>query len=722
MSEQGPTVFNGRYELLRHIARGGMADVYLARDGLLGREVALKVLFPEFANDPNFVERFRREAQAAANLNHPNIVGIYDWGQERGTYYIVMEHVSGRSMSDVLRSTGPLHPDRAAEIASDVAGALSTAHAAGLVHRDIKLGNILVSDSGDVKVADFGIATALVSGGDAALTQHGSVMGTATYFSPEQAQGKALDGRSDLYSLGVVLYEMLAGVPPFQAETPVAVAYKHVQERPDGLIDRGVQVAESLQAITMKLLAKSPANRYPTADDLRNDLRRYLAGAHRISGKGAAAAGGAAAGAVAGAAAAGAAGSPTESSAEHPVTEPPATAAIPPVDATTAQPVTPTPAPGLPQQPGQPTAGYVDPAQHAAITQQQAAYGAAGYYYEEPPRGGGIWRTVALLASLGVLIVILGFLFASFLDALGGDDDNTPDEVVVDVVDVPSVEGLDVQEARELLLEAGLAQPDVEFETNDEVPVNQVFAQNPPPGERVEPNSVVTLRVSSGTADTVPSVIGSLREEAVATLQDFQYVVTEVTAASPQDAGTVISQSPSPGSVLAPGSTVEITVSTGPEVMPVPDVEGLDVIAAVNALREEGFVVNATQIEEPSEEIEEGKVTRTEPAAAQLVAVGSQISIVVSTGVPTVPVPSVVNLLTDSAVNTIRSEGLVVGGPIFVDVPAGSPSDGRVISQDPEPFEEVEIGFVVTITVGQAVAPTTTYPTPPPTTTYPSTP
>ncbi len=722
MSEQGPTVFNGRYELLRHIARGGMADVYLARDGLLGREVALKVLFPEFANDPNFVERFRREAQAAANLNHPNIVGIYDWGQERGTYYIVMEHVSGRSMSDVLRSTGPLHPDRAAEIASDVAGALSTAHAAGLVHRDIKLGNILVSDSGDVKVADFGIATALVSGGDAALTQHGSVMGTATYFSPEQAQGKALDGRSDLYSLGVVLYEMLAGVPPFQAETPVAVAYKHVQERPDGLIDRGVQVAESLQAITMKLLAKSPANRYPTADDLRNDLRRYLAGAHRISGKGAAAAGGAAAGAVAGAAAAGAAGSPTESSAEHPVTEPPATAAIPPVDATTAQPVTPTPAPGLPQQPGQPTAGYVDPAQHAAITQQQAAYGAAGYYYEEPPRGGGIWRTVALLASLGVLIVILGFLFASFLDALGGDDDNTPDEVVVDVVDVPSVEGLDVQEARELLLEAGLAQPDVEFETNDEVPVNQVFAQNPPPGERVEPNSVVTLRVSSGTADTVPSVIGSLREEAVATLQEFQYVVTEVTAASPQDAGTVISQSPSPGSVLAPGSTVEITVSTGPEVMPVPDVEGLDVIAAVNALREEGFVVNATQIEEPSEEIEEGKVTRTEPAAAQLVAVGSQISIVVSTGVPTVPVPSVVNLLTDSAVNTIRSEGLVVGGPIFVDVPAGSPSDGRVISQDPEPFEEVEIGFVVTITVGQAVAPTTTYPTPPPTTTYPTTP
>lgn len=714
MSEQGPTVFNGRYELLRHIARGGMADVYLARDGLLGREVALKVLFPEFANDPNFVERFRREAQAAANLNHPNIVGIYDWGQERGTYYIVMEHVSGRSMSDVLRSTGPLHPDRAAEIASDVAGALSTAHAAGLVHRDVKLGNILVSDSGDVKVADFGIATALVSSSDAALTQHGSVMGTATYFSPEQAQGKALDGRSDLYSLGVVLYEMLAGVPPFQAETPVAVAYKHVQERPDGLLDRGVQVAESLQAITMKLLAKSPANRYPTADDLRNDLRRYLAGAHRISRKGAAAAGSAAEAAA-------------ETTAEPPVTEPPATPPTSPVDATTAQPVTPAPTDTAPQQPGQPIPGYADPAQQAAITQQQAVYGAGGYYYEEPPRSGGIWRTIALLTSLGVLVVILGFLFASFLDALGGDDENAPndDDVVVDVIDVPSVEGLDVQDARELLLEAGLAQPDVEFETNDEVPVNQVFAQTPPSGERVEPNSVITLRVSSGTADTVPSVIGSLREEARATLQEFQYVVTEVTAASPQDAGTVISQSPSPGAVLAPGEPVEITVSTGPEVMPVPDVEGLDVIAAVNALREQGFIVNPSQLEEPSEEIEEGKVIRTEPAAGQLVAIGSQISIVVSTGLPTVQVPAVTDLFADTAIQTLRNAGLDVV-TLFEEVPAGSPSVGRVITQDPAPFAEVEVGLVVTITVGQAApettTTTTTIVTTPPSTAYPTSP
>ena len=286
MSDEGLTVFNGRYELLRRIARGGMADVYLARDVSLDRQVAVKVLFPEFANDPSFVERFRREAKAAANLNHPNIVGIYDWGQEQGTYYIVMEYVVGRSMADVLRSTGPLSPDRAAEIASDVAQGLSSAHSAGLVHRDIKLGNIIVSDDGQVKVADFGIATALAQRAGDNLTHIGSVMGTATYFSPEQARGKALDGRSDLYSLGVVLYEMIVGRPPFTADTSTAVAVKHVQQRPLPPSMLGVSIAQSLEAIILKLLAKNPANRYPRADDLRADLRRYLRGAHRIPAHG----------------------------------------------------------------------------------------------------------------------------------------------------------------------------------------------------------------------------------------------------------------------------------------------------------------------------------------------------------------------------------------------------------------------------------------------------
>ena len=222
-------VFANRYELGEAIGHGGMADVYLAHDRLLDRRVAVKVLSPQFATDPTNVERFRREAQAAAGLNHPHIVAVYDWGEEDGTSFIVMEYVAGQTLREILQSYGRLAPTEAARIAAEIADALSFAHAHGVVHRDVKPGNVLVTPQGQVKVTDFGIARAESS---EPLTKTGAVLGTATYFSPEQAQGFALDGRSDVYALGVVLYEMLTGVAPFTAGSPVSVAYKHVRETP----------------------------------------------------------------------------------------------------------------------------------------------------------------------------------------------------------------------------------------------------------------------------------------------------------------------------------------------------------------------------------------------------------------------------------------------------------------------------------------------------------
>ena len=218
------TVINDRYEIHKRIGRGGMADVFSARDLLLDRQVAIKVLFPEYATDESFVERFRREAQSAANLSHPNIVNVYDWGKYETTYFIAMEEVQGRTLADILKTNKQLTSKQAAEVASEVAAALGFAHEKGVAHRDIKPANILIGSNGQVKVADFGIARVMNAATESNLTQVGSVMGTATYFSPEQAQGAQPDPRSDLYSLGVVMYEMVAGRPPFSGENPVSIA------------------------------------------------------------------------------------------------------------------------------------------------------------------------------------------------------------------------------------------------------------------------------------------------------------------------------------------------------------------------------------------------------------------------------------------------------------------------------------------------------------------
>lgn len=269
-------VFGDRYVIERKIARGGMADVFLARDRLLDRPVALKVLFPELSVDPSFVERFRREAQNAAKLSHPNVVSVYDWGEDENTYYIVMEYLDGRSLSAVLRDDGPLDAVSAGRIGEEVAAALSFAHRNGVIHRDVKPGNVLIDARGSVKVTDFGIARARNTTEN--LTQTGAVMGTATYFSPEQAQGLEVDQRSDVYSLGVVLYEMVAGRPPFQGDNPVTIAYKHVREDPTPLRTIVPSIPAPFESIVAQAMTKAPANRYLSAEDLRADLERFRHG------------------------------------------------------------------------------------------------------------------------------------------------------------------------------------------------------------------------------------------------------------------------------------------------------------------------------------------------------------------------------------------------------------------------------------------------------------
>jgi eukaryotic-like serine/threonine-protein kinase len=272
---RGPRILAGRYELGRLLGAGGMAEVFEGHDRLLARRVAIKILLAQYAHDPAFLERFRREAQSAASLSHPNIVGVFDTGSEGDTWFIVMELVAGNTLRDLIHLHGPVHPARAAEICSEVAGALAVAHARGIVHRDVKPGNVMLTTEGKVKVMDFGIARASAV---PSITQTSAVVGTAQYIAPEQAQGLEADARSDLYSLGCCLYEMVTGQVPFNGPTPVAIAYRHIQEDPTPPRALNPSVPGSLERVCLKAMAKRPEDRYQTAAEMQRDLNRVRVG------------------------------------------------------------------------------------------------------------------------------------------------------------------------------------------------------------------------------------------------------------------------------------------------------------------------------------------------------------------------------------------------------------------------------------------------------------
>jgi predicted Ser/Thr protein kinase len=271
---QPEQVVSGRYRVLRKIGGGGMADVYLCEDLTLGRRVALKVLLSRFLDDPNFVERFRREAKAAAGLNHANLVSIYDWGEVDGTYFIVMEYVEGETLKDLVRRRGRLGGSEAVHISLQLLAALEFAHRTGIVHRDIKPQNVMLDRDGNAKVTDFGIARAADSG----MTEAGSILGTAQYLAPEQARGQRVDERSDLYSVGIVLYEMLTGTVPFKGDSAVTVALKHVNEMAAEPAQLVPGMPYALNQIVLKAIAKDPDQRYQTAEQFARDLRSAQAG------------------------------------------------------------------------------------------------------------------------------------------------------------------------------------------------------------------------------------------------------------------------------------------------------------------------------------------------------------------------------------------------------------------------------------------------------------
>ena len=572
--------YGGRYAVIERVGSGGMAEVYRARDELLGREVALKVLHERFSQDRSFVERFKREAQAAANLNHPNIVSLFDYGADDGAYFIVMEFIDGKSLADVLQDEGPLMPERAAEIASDVAKALDRAHTGGLVHRDIKPSNIMITSSGQTKVTDFGIARALGSDGDQTMTQTGMVIGTAAYFSPEQAQGNPVDARSDVYALGVVLYEMLVGRAPFAGETPLAVAYKHVREDPAPPSSVNPDVPKSLDAITMKALAKNPDNRYPSAAAMEEDLERFRAG----------------------------------------------------------QKVHATPLLGTTQamtraQPRAETAvlqqtDYEEPERRSragwyvlAALAVLALFGVLAYLFADNFFGG---KTLAVPNVVGkteaqatTILERKGFEVGTerkksgrpegevlAQDPAAGDKLEEGETVTLTVsggkpqVAVPDVVDLPQAEAEAAIEDAGLKVGAVTPGESDEIEEGNVISTDPPADTKVDRGSRIALVVSSGpTAVTVPNVRGQTEEDAIAILEDAGFEVDVVdTPSDTVDEGIVISQDPAEGSEATPGDTVTISVSTGPSETPMPSVIGEDADAAQSQLESE-LGLNVTQVE-----------------------------------------------------------------------------------------------------------------------------
>jgi len=566
-----PRLLGGRYELDGIVGRGGMAEVFRARDIRLDRVVGVKTLRDDLARDQTFQARFRREAQSAASLNHPSIVAVYDTGEDMvGSLpvpYIVMEFVDGRTLRDLLRDDRRLLPERALEITDGVLRALDYSHRNGIVHRDIKPGNVMLTRNGEVKVMDFGIARA-VADSQMTMTQTAQVIGTAQYLSPEQARGERVDARSDLYSTGCLLYELLTGRPPFTGDSPVAIAYQHVKEDPIPPSQIDPEVPPWADAIVLKAMRKDPADRYQSAGEMRNDIQRALSGAP-----------------VAAAmppTAAYAAGTRRMGSAATQVAG--RTAAIPPYE-------------------------YGPP-----------GYGPDGGGPDGPPRRSHrAWPWVALATVVAVLIAVI-----VLLKFIGSGSSGIP---------VPQLVGQSLTQAEQLIRQDGFKVGRLSSHTSPTAPVNQVISQSPQYGGNAARNSAINLVYSTGPATaatvTVPDVTGKSQQQATQMLRaaGFQVAVSSQTqqqAGTPPD--TVVSESPSGNSQATRGSTVTITLT--PSLQQVPDVTGDTAQQAMAILSGPPYQFNVSQ-QPVSGPGTPGTVQNTSPGPGATLAPGGQITIYV---------------------------------------------------------------------------------------------
>jgi eukaryotic-like serine/threonine-protein kinase len=614
------TLFDGRYRIMRKLGTGGMANVYLAEDQELGRRVAIKILDDRHASDDQFVERFRREAKNAASLSHPNIVSIYDRGEAEGTYYIAMEYLDGRSMKELIISRGPAPTNVAIDYVRQILAAVRFAHRHGIVHRDIKPHNVLVDAEGRLKVTDFGIARA----GASQMTEAGSIIGTAQYLSPEQARGAPVDQTSDLYSVGVVLYELLTGAVPFNGDTPVEIAMKHLSAIPEPPSALRADIPRDLDLIVQRALAKDPSERYQSAEEMDADLTRVQRGA-----------------------------------AVSPATEEAATAIIsrPPPSATTA----------------------VTQLRQAAPYAPPAAY----YDYDEPRRR-AVWPWLFALLFVAAAIVGGYFLYNQIQDQLSGaksvrvdnyrgireisavqkiraaglvenvirQPSETVDETYVfrqdpqpgaktnkgaqvtiyvssgkPQVTVPDVVDKDVTDAVSRLKDANLNADVVRVDSNE--PADKVLDQTPRGGGLVDQDSTVRLRVSKGPQPlAVPSVVGESFDTANSQLLAAGFAVAKRLVDSTQPANTVVGQNPGASTSQAPGTTITLNVSKGPKTTGVPDVTSQQQADAISTLRASGFNVRVVS-QDTNDSSQDGIVLNQTPSGGTQAKPGTTVTIVV---------------------------------------------------------------------------------------------